>query len=293
MPSILDHHSAKSTKLILMGDTGSGKTGSLCSLADAGYNLRILDLDNGIDVIRGIITDPKSKYKTPLAELGARIHYRTLTEPQKAVGGKIFPTRAYVWGEMVKMLENWKFTAADGTVEDLGKVTEWGEKDVLVIDTLGRAATAAYNFTRQLNGRLMDPENGNMWRQDIGGAQSHIKHLMDLLADSSVKCNVVIVSHVTYVADKGTGSLMPDEGAPEHGHPHVIGRALSPLIPTWFNNTLLAKADDTGKRKLWTKPQAKVMTKSSNPLGVADSYDVSTGLAEYFAAVRGRASETP
>ena len=287
MPSIIDHPAGKTTKVILLGDTGSGKTGSLCSLAAAGYNLRILDLDNGIDIIRNLLTAPNTQYKIPREELASRVMYRTLTEPQKAVGGNLRPVRAQVWTQMTQMLENWKWTTPEGEVEDLGKVVDWTDRDVLVIDSLTRAAQAAMNFHQQLNGRLGQDGVSNEWRRDIGAAQAHVKHLMDLLSDSSVKCNVVLIAHVTYVADKGTGATMPDEASPEHGHPLAIGRALSPLIPTWFNNVLLAKADDAGTRKLWTKPQGKVLTKASNPLAVKPNYDIANGLAEYFAAVRG------
>jgi len=288
MPSIVDHPAGKTTKLILLGDTGSGKTGSLCSLAAAGYNLRILDLDNGIDIIRNLLTAQGSAYKIPREDLATRVMYRTLTEPQKAVGGQLRPVRAQVWSQMAQMLENWKWTTPEGEVEDLGKVTDWTDKDVLVIDSLTRAAQAAMNFHQQLNGRLGQDGVSNEWRRDIGAAQAHIKHLMDLLSDASVKCNVVLIAHVQYVADQGSAPAMPGEASDQqHGHPLAIGRALSPLIPTWFNNVLLAKADDVGNRKLWTKPQAKVMTKSSNPKAVAASYSVETGLAEYFAAARG------
>ena len=36
----------KITKCILLGDSGTGKTGALASLVKAGYKLRVLDLDN-------------------------------------------------------------------------------------------------------------------------------------------------------------------------------------------------------------------------------------------------------
>ena len=51
MASIKNHQSTDVTKLLLVGDSGSGKTASLAQLANAGYNLRILDYDDGLAIL--------------------------------------------------------------------------------------------------------------------------------------------------------------------------------------------------------------------------------------------------
>ena len=51
MPKGSAHTSAIITKMLLIGASGSGKTGALASLAAAGYKLRILDYDNGLDFL--------------------------------------------------------------------------------------------------------------------------------------------------------------------------------------------------------------------------------------------------
>ena len=50
MANIAKHISADVTKLLLVGDSGSGKTAALAALANAGKNLRILDYDDGLDL---------------------------------------------------------------------------------------------------------------------------------------------------------------------------------------------------------------------------------------------------
>ena len=57
MASIKNHTSVDVTKLLLVGDSGSGKTASLATLANAGYKLRILDFDNGLDILPEFLTD--------------------------------------------------------------------------------------------------------------------------------------------------------------------------------------------------------------------------------------------
>jgi len=69
MANISQHKSTSVTKLLLVGDSGSGKTSALASLANAGKKLRILDYDDGLDIL--------SEYLTP--EAVSRVSYITLS----------------------------------------------------------------------------------------------------------------------------------------------------------------------------------------------------------------------
>ena len=51
MPKGSEHKSRKYVKLLYLGDSGTGKTGSLVSLVQAGYKLRVIDLDDGLDAL--------------------------------------------------------------------------------------------------------------------------------------------------------------------------------------------------------------------------------------------------
>ena len=55
MTSLAKHPSNDLVKLLLIGDAKSGKTGSLVSLVQAGYKLRILDFDNLLDILKYLI----------------------------------------------------------------------------------------------------------------------------------------------------------------------------------------------------------------------------------------------
>lgn len=294
MPSLANHHSGKVTKLLLMGDSGTGKSGALASLAHAGYNVRILDFDNGLDGLVNLLTDPKSPYDKSSA---SRVHYKTLTEPMKNVAGKLVPTRATAWPEAVKLLTHWREPAIPATSEspeipaiDLGPVNTWGEQDVLVIDTLTFASEAAMNYHLSLQGALNTNRTQNEHRRDIGAAQGLIENMLETLYDTSLKCNIVVNSHITYATQGG----LPDTddgkpGGPIVGYPSSMGKALSPKIPRYFNSVLLMQTLGVGpsaKRKLYTSSQGIVAAKTSAPLKVKPSYDIEFGLAEYFAAVR-------
>lgn len=271
MPKLRDHTSAATTKMLYVGDTGSGKTGSLASLAAAGYNLRILDLDNGIDVLVNYLRDPKSPYGPEALD---RVIYETLTDPMKNVNGKLMPSKATVWQKSMKLLDNW--TVANGASEDLGPISSWTPQDVLVIDSLTFLSTAALNFILSMNTRIGQKPHQSDWYD----GQLLVEGLLQMLYDVNVKCNVIVCSHITYIGE---------EGGPQHGYPSSLGKSLSPKIGRYFNSMLMARSQGQGaatKRKLFTSTTGMVELKNTAPLKVKADYPLETGLADYFRDIR-------
>lgn len=275
-------------KILLVGESGAGKTCALASLLDAGYNVRVIDTDNGLSALRNILSDSKSKYS---GEAMKRLAYVTITEPMRLVDGRIFAAKATVWPRTTSVLSHWRNDdALAGTVCDLGPVSSWTDKDVLVIDTLSTLSQGALNFHLAMNGALGAVRTQNEVRRDIGGAQQFIRALLQMLYDASVRCHVIINSHVVYVRQDGTGDLTPGENALTQGFPATIGRALSPEIPRYFNAVLMGKAVGSGlatRRKIYTVTQGNVNLKNVAPLRINAEYDQETGLADYFKAVNG------
>lgn len=296
MADITQHQSNMSTKTLIIGDSGCAKTGSLAALAEVGYQLRIVDLDNGLDVLKSYLTSPKSPYVQRCPGIAKNVKFITLTDKMKNVNGMMHPVSATVWPRAMSMMTHWK----DGA-EDLGKIADWGPQDILVLDSLSFLSTAAMNFHLSLQGALGKPRSGYEFQRDIGSAQNLIRQFLDLVFDSNLRCNIIVSSHLTLVTESGgSPNARPAEGQaqaprePSSGYPSAVGRALSPHIPRWFNNMLIYKTTGAGtavQRKIYTTPQvvggSVVLAKSSAPMNVQDSYPVSTGLADYFKAVRG------
>lgn len=275
MPALTDHQSARVTKLLLIGDSGSGKTGSLASLARAGFNVRILDVDNGIDVLANLLRDQTSGYGKDALQ---NVHYSTITDPMKNVGGKLIPVAATVWQRVAGMLVNWKTDS-----ETFGPLTSWGEQDVLVIDSLTMLSTAALNFVLAMNARLGQQPHQSDWYQ----GQQLIESLLQMLYDDGVRCNVIVISHITYIGE---------ENGPQHGYPNTLGKALPPKVGRYFNSILMARSSGSGtstKRQILTQPAGMVELKNTAPTRVKSAYDLGTGLAEYFRDVRGSAAVVP
>lgn len=268
MPSLANHTSTHITKLLFIGDSGAGKTGALASLAGAGYNLRILDIDAGLDVLSNLLRDSKSAYGQ---EALGRVDFETITDPMKSVGGKLLPAKATVWQRTVKLLDNWKTESAD-----FGPISTWGARDVLVIDSLTMLSTAAMNFVLSMNARLgQQPQQGD-WYQ----GQQLIEGLLQMLYDDGIKCNVVMTSHITYLGE---------ENGPQKGYPSSLGSKLPPKIGRYFNTILMAKTTGQGaaqKRKILTNTSGVVELKNTAPMRVKAEYPLETGLADYFRDVQ-------
>lgn len=285
MASLKDHQSATATKMLLLGDSGSGKTGALCSLAGAGYNLRILDLDNGLDIVKNILTDPSNPFGPAAA---SRVSFITLTEKMKMVANKPVAVTANVWARTMNMLSNW----TDGE-EKLGPVSSWGPNDVLVIDSLSLLGVAALNQILSLNGRLGQPP----WQSDSGLAQSLLESLLQMLCSTEIKCNVIVLCHITMLGDSITnadGKIINDVGV-RKGYPNALGRSLPRRVGQYFNTALMVTSAGSGtsvRRNILTTTNGTIDLKNSHPLKVKPSYPQATGLADYFLAVRGQAPTT-
>lgn len=292
MPNILKHHSADSTKLLFIGESGAGKTGALCSLAAAGYKLRVLDMDNGVELCKDYLSNPLSPYVKQNPRCAENFEYRTITDTTKSTVGKVICTRASAWPTMLSMLNEWKYTAEDGEEINLGKPHEWDSNTVLVLDSLTSAAYAALNYHLSQNGALAAARTQNEARRDIGAAQDYIRGLLAVFKDASMKCNLILISHITQVSESGMGPQSDEvkkEGESIMGFPAAIGRALSPQIPRYFNTVLQAKVIGT-KQIITTKTSGDICTKNTAPLRVKPQYDLANGLAEYFKDVRSGAA---
>lgn len=283
MPPLSQHQSSNTTKLLLIGDSGAGKTGACASLASAGYNLRFIDTDNGLDVLSNLLSGKGSPYKPDSMN---RVDYETLTDPMKNVAGKLVPARATVWQRLLNLLDNWgPETTKDwsnkkvlNNTSALGPISTWGTQDVLVLDSLSRISNAALNFVLSMNARLGQQPH----QSDYFTAQQMIEGLLQKLYDESIQCNVIMIAHIAYIGE---------ENGPQHGYPASVGKALPPKIGQYFNTCLMMKTTGLGanqKRKLLTKTTGVVELKNSAPLKVKPEYDIEHGLAEYFADVRGQ-----
>lgn len=246
MPSFTEHPSSERVKLLLTGDSGSGKTGSLASLANAGYKLRIIDLDGGLDIL--------ANYLKP--EAMDNVFYV-----------RVPPLDEETWAKTVRLIEE-DFT--DGKTS-FGKVSDWDSNTVLVIDSGTFLAQGAMVWALKKNNIPLDKMG---FPQAIWGVVAKkVEELMAKLGnDDKVKCNLVITSHI-----KG----IENEAGLLKYHPAFLGRELPNVIPRYMNNIWRIDVKSDGKRILRTQGDDKMTLKSSLPLVVKKEEELD--LAAIFA----------
>lgn len=265
MPSLSTHQSNAFTKLLLCGDSGSGKSGALTSLVAAGYKLRILDMDNGLDSLKTfILRDCPDKLDN--------VEFRTLRDQYKttALGPVVDKPKAFV--EAMKMLDNWKY---DDT--DLGKPAEFGPDCIVVIDSLSFLSDAAFDWAKGMSPTAKDP------RQWYGAAQEAVESALALLTSGNFQTNVIVTAHIRYIEN-------PD--GTKKAYPNSVGSALGPTIPRYFNNWAQCE-NKAGKRTIVTGATAMIDLKNTKPFEMAKSYPIDNGLAEFFEVLRGTSTEAP
>lgn len=252
MPTLDQHVSSDYTKMLYIGDSGTGKTGSLVSLLQAGYNLRILDMDNGLDSL--------VQYgKLAQADL-SKVEYATFRDVYKS-------TKA---GPIVK-------GSPKAFVEALDQLTQWSEiddpKGIFVLDTLSSFGKSAFEWAKGMNPTAKD---GRQW---YGAAQSAVENTLAMLTGPEFRMNVIVMSHVNYKEVV--------EGVMK-GHVNAIGTALGPTIPKYFNTLVLAEASGSGRnvrRRIKTLPTGVIDLKMPNPKVEAE-LPLETGLATIFSQLK-------
>lgn len=249
--------SKKPLRLLYIGNSGAGKSGSLISLLEAGYNIRMLDMDNNSDSLVQLCHHKNPALLEKLDIISLRDKFRASQMTGLEVKGQ---PRAYV--DMLKYLEKW---------DDGSSFETLGDKDIFVLDTLTSAGRAAFHWAKGMNPTSKDP------RQWYAQAQDSLKTLLELLTSPEIKCHVMVLSHIDLIE-------MPDGGM--KGFASSLGKALGPQIAKVFPTLIMAETRGNGKnvkRTISTTPTALIDLKNPRPFDVAETYPLETGLAEIFA----------
>ena len=262
MPALSERPSSSLVKIMLIGHSGSGKTGALTSLARAGYRIRVLDLDNGLD---SLVNHVRAEEPAALE----RIDYMSFRDKFKVTAAG--PTvqgapRAFV--NAVGALDKWE----DGT-----SPAEWGAETILVIDSLTNLGRAAFWWAKAQNPGAKEP------RQWYFAAQSAIEDVIATATAESFATNLIIMSHIDLVEQRD-GTVQ--------GFASSIGKALGPKIPRYFNTLAAIETKGQGanvQRIIRTMPTALLTLKNPAPMKVSAEYPIATGLADLFAKLSGKA----
>jgi energy-coupling factor transporter ATP-binding protein EcfA2 len=255
MPPITQHTAKDLTKVLVIGNSGAGKTALLATLANAGYSVRVWDYDNGLDVVMNYLTPTGAK----------NFFYHTLVD----MPGK--PPTAYMEGKA--LLNGWK---SDG----FPSITEWGSKDVLVIDSLTFHGRATMAYVLAIGGFTGKSPQIQHW----GEAMRLQEELLAVLYSNAVKCNVVVNAHLTFGDDEAAGR--------RQGYPSALGTKLPPKVGSFFNSALFLEVTGVGgsrRRQLRTASTTTIALKTPAPAVVSET--IEPDLAKYFKLVQDNAKK--
>lgn len=259
MPKLAEHSSSDYVKMLFVGNSGAGKTGALTSLVKAGYKIRVIDLDSGLDALVNHCRDQQLDLKN--------VDYVTLRDRMKMTAGgpKVAGApKAYV--DVLSYLEKW---------EDDSDPAEWGPDTILVLDSLTNAGRAAFQWAKAANPMSKDP------RQWYKTAQDLIEDLIANVTADSFATNVIVISHVDIV----------DTQVGMKGYVSSIGKALGAKLPRFFNTLILSEVTGSGKnvkRKIKTLPTAMLDLKNPAPMRIEAEYELNDGLAQIFEKLKGK-----
>lgn len=239
MPSLDDETIPDLVKICVASDSGDGKTGSLAPLADAGFNIRVLDFDGSrLTALRGHMKKPENRKNVAYVD--------QLQDDLKLIAGRIGITKAPAFQRAMDALDK-------GGTEywgvDIPPIKEWTPRDILVIDTLSSCGRTSLQMVLSANNAGMkQPEI-----QHYGTAMENIERLLMMITGKTTNCHVIVNTHITTVE----GMVKPQ--------PEALGSKLPPKVGRYFDN-LIGMGIKEGKRGFKTDKNGLMTFKSAVPL---------------------------
>ncbi len=289
-------------RVLMMGWQGGGKTGACAALANAGFQLRVLDFDGK----RG---SPLERYVDPehLGNVDVATFVDKLRDTQKYIGVSGLPT---AFGAAMKMLDHWVYDGPDGEPVDLGRSRDWGPDVVVILDTgtgMGRAAKR-----RQLALANRTPLNAR--DSDWGAAMEDEAAFVEKLCSPDNRHHVIVNYHMKWLGPreerKGDADAVKEIKSREAElvetrlYPSAMGSKSAPQnIGQFFHTTLLVEpkyfAGGKVARMIYSQPRPELDLKLAAELpaalplesGLLTIFDALTGGVEKCLAAPGAAPE--
>lgn len=270
-------------RCMVVGYPGSGKTGALASLVDAGFKLRVLDFDGNLE--------PLLKFSDPQRLTNVDVVY--FEDKLRVTGQFMEPVgipKAFV--SALQMMDHWKYDE-DGQQVDLGKSSEWGPDTIVVLDSLTKMGDAAFRRAQKLLGKNPTNTTQQVW----GLAMAEQAAFIERLTSTSNRHHVIVLAHLKMISPKdvakGDEDITVDikrqiaEIVPTRLFPRALGRELPQQIGGEFPTLLLAEAEHKGntvRRVLRTVPRPDLDLKLPAP-NIPPTLDIADGMLKVFQAL--------
>lgn len=185
-------------KMLVTGYPGAGKTGSLASLANAGFKLRVIDFDGNPE---SLIQYTRPEYLSNIDIVSVEDKYvdkGMFTGPE---GMPMAYTRA------MKLLDRWRYEDPDGSdidaktgkrFTDLGSPSSWGPDTILVCDGTTGLSEAALWRARALAGKTPLTMTQAVW----GTAANEMLNFTKRFVATGGNHHSIMIGHLKIVGPK-------------------------------------------------------------------------------------------
>lgn len=270
-------------RTLLVGYPGAGKTGSLVSLINAGYKLRVLDFDGNIRPIL-MFSEPDKLGNVDVVTL----------QDEMRMGAQVIETKGLpkAYENACKMMTEWKYK--DGSTDvNLGRSADWGPDTIVVLDSLTSMGTACMNRALSIGNRTPLSVRQSDW----GVAINMQRAFLELLLSSTNNFHVVCLAHLKMItpkavekADEDTAKQLKQqlvELIPARLYPSALGQGLPTDIAKMFDTVMLVERqvqNGKNKRVMTTKVGAELDVKV--PLkSFPDTLSIDDGMLQLFRAL--------
>lgn len=234
-------------KILLLGDSGTGKTYSLRTLVDAGLEVFIVFTENGQEVLADTDPDQVHWAYTPPAPPSfvemAKMAKLVNTLSLKALS-ELTDSNRTRYGQFYEILTLLSDFRCERTQKSFGPIDDFGPGRVIVIDSLSGLSLAAMNLV--VGGRPVRSQ------ADWQIAMNILEQLLNKLC--FLQCSAVVTSHVEREVDEVLGgtSIMAS----------TLGRKLAPKIPRFFSDVVNTQRN--GNKFVWATDTSGMTLKSRN-----------------------------
>lgn len=240
--------------VLLMGPAGTGKTHSIGTVVDLGYDVHFFAFEAGSETLRGYYTDrglpiPDNLHISTVkaatsswSEMADNAKYVN-TLPYETLKKMGDPNRSK-YDQFEKFLRTFNdVTSDDG--RKWGSVDTWGTDKVVVIDGLTGLGNAAM---KAVIGGKADRD-----QKDWGLAQNLLENFLRRMCDDC-PCHFILLAHVERETDPVLGGTKIMVS--------TLGRALPPKLPSMFGDVILTVRE--GAKWTWDTASALADLKTRN-----------------------------